>query len=165
MEIPDRPYVALYGTHDSDSAGRGGWRDAVVGRLHEYGINAFDPTDRKGWDPITEKNGDEQQEEINRLVARQHRALLGAACVIHHLLGSVRGDPTTSHAARAELAFLMGTQIPTFFVIEPKIDGRNYLWAVAKLHPHLHRCSDVEQATTRAIEYMRTAHGAPAAPL
>ncbi len=163
MDIPAPPYVGVYGTHDSKEPGDPTWRGPVMDRLADVGIAAYDPTDHAGWDPITEENGDAYQTTVDALVAKQHDALTGAACVIHNLLGIVNGEPTTSHAARAELAFLAAAGIPTFFVIQAGLPGRNYLWALTGRYEHMHRCGDVPEATERAIGFMQARkEGGPA---
>lgn len=148
MKIPSRPYIALYGSHSGD------WRAECRSMLDERGIPWYDPTDLR-WRAITEETGDAQQRAVNRLVAKQHRALLGATCVVFHLAARHRDDghALTSFAARSELGFLIGRGIQTFACIESDIEGRNYIWGAMRLYPHMVRCRTLADATRRAGDY------------
>ena len=126
MEIPTRPYVALYGSHAGD------WRRRVAGLLRQHGVPFFDPTDRKAWARITPETGDARQGEVDTLVEKQRRALLGASAVIFHLARAEGNSP----AARVELGYLMGLgTIPVYLYVAPDCAGRNYVWAQARLSP------------------------------
>jgi hypothetical protein len=167
MEIPPAPYVAVYGSNSGD------WRDGVIAALAAAGIPWFDPSNA-GWATIDAANGDARQAEIDALVALEHRGMLGASCVIFHLgfrkiIGGVpTGGTTLALASRCELGFLTGRGIRTFAHVEPDVEGRNYLRAQMALYPDwMSRCASLDEATTRAIAFMRSrepvlggAHGA-----
>ena len=159
MRIPIRPYIGLYGSHSGD------WRRSCERALKELGIAFYDPTDVR-WKSISEATGDRQQSIIDRLVAKQHRGMLRAMCVIHHLAAHVRyADPANrpkpddtgreipAFAARAELGYLMGRGIRTFSHIEPDVAGRNYFWAAMKDYPHVTRVHTLDEAVELAAAY------------
>lgn len=153
MEIPDEPYVALYGTQSGD------WRDGVAARLSASGIAWFDPTDER-WGTIDDDNGDAKQGLVDELVEREHSGMLGAVCVIFHVArrkkrsGTFTGETTNALASRAELGFLAGRGIRTFVHVEPDVLGRNYLWALCALYPGtLVRAADLEEATSLATRF------------
>lgn len=160
MEIPDPPYVGLYGSHS------GPWRDEIAGRFEAAGVAFYDPTDPR-WQGITEENGDEKQELIDLLVAEQHKALNGAACVVFHLARWKTGEDTpekpvetSALAARCEIGFLTGRGIRTFVHIEPDVEGRNYLWAQIALYPHTEKCDSLKSAVDRAVAFVKEAKAA-----
>jgi hypothetical protein len=148
LEIPDGNFVAIYGCHGSP------WREGVMRALEREGILSYDPTD-SAWADINEQNGDAEQAKIDKLVAKQHEALGRASCVIHNLFAHVDGKPKECHAARAELAYLAGAEIKTFFYIAPDVVGRNYLWGVMRLYDHMQRCNSIYKATEAAIAWMQ----------
>ncbi|HEY8188378.1 MAG TPA: hypothetical protein VIF64_20075 [Pyrinomonadaceae bacterium] len=161
MKIPDKPYVALYGSHS------GNWREACIKLLSHNNLLWYDPSDQR-WSDITNENGDQMQPLINRLVAKEQRGLMQARCVVFHLSHPVassatrrkraretRNDDENFLAARCELGFLIGRGIPTFVHIDSDVEGRNYLWAAIKISPSLIRCRSLLEATKRAIQYMK----------
>lgn len=154
MEIPEEPYVGLYGSHSGD------WREEVSTALATAGVAYYDPTD-PGWSGINETNEDARQAEIDALVAKEHRGMNHATCVIFHLgrrkrrSGSPTGETTIALASRCELGFLTGRGIPTFVHIKDEVEGRNYLWAQLALYPHMVRCATLEEATARTIVLMK----------
>lgn len=154
MEIPDGPFVALYGSHSGD------WRLPLIARFEREGVAWFDPTN-EGWDGIDATNGDARQTDIDALVAREHAALQRAGCVVFYLArrrreqGRETGATTIALASRCEFGFLIGRGIPTCFHIEPDVEGRNYLWAAALNHPHMVRCDSLDEAVARAISRVR----------
>ena len=156
MDIPDGPYIGLYGSHTS------AWRTPIMERLDAIGLKYYDPTDA-GWRRIDSENGDAQQAEIDALVAKQHRGLIGASCVIFHLAwrktweDSQPGETSYALASRCEFGYLTGRGIPTFFHIEPDVEGRNYLWAEARSYPHMVQCLALDEAVERGMEHMRRA--------
>jgi hypothetical protein len=160
MRIPKKTYVGLYGSHSGD------WRSVCVKALDNHQIPWYIPTDEQ-WKAISDKNGDSYQGLINRLVAKQHRGMLNASCVIFHLArrksyhygeNKPKPDDTrkvlTAFAARCELGFLIGRGIQTFVHIEPNVEGRNYLWAAMKNYTHIVRSQSLEDATGQAIRYI-----------
>ncbi len=148
MEIPDGKFVAIYGSHGSP------WRESVMRALKQEGISSYDPTD-SGWADINDQNGDEEQAMINILVAKQHEALNRATCVIHYLFAHVDRKPKECYAARAELAYLAGAGIKTFFHITSDVVGRNYLWGVMRLYDHMQQCNSIDEATEASIKWMQ----------
>ena len=155
MDIPEKPYVALYGTFFGD------WRQQAKTKLDAHHITWYDSTD-PGWDGINDANGDEKQPEINALVRKEHLGLSKARCVIFYLArreirhGQPTGATTMSLAARCELGFLAGRNIRTFVHIEPDVVGRNYLWALLAVYSAtMTHCATLEEAVDRAIEFMR----------
>jgi hypothetical protein len=165
MEIPDEPYVALYGSHP------GGWREKCVKLLSDNKIAWYDPTDER-WDNISDQNGDRMQAVIDRLVAKEQQGLLRASCVVFHLAhrnshgGTSRehtreavGDTQQFPAARCELGFLIGSGIRAFVHIGSDVEGRNYLWAAMKISPLMFRCGSLVEATNKAIRYMQHSSG------
>ena len=144
MNIPAAPYVALYGSHS------GPWRAECQRALDAANIRWYDPTDPQ-WAAVTDANGDEQQDLVNRLVAKQHRGMREASCVVFHLASHKEGKAITAFAARCELGFLIGHGIPTFAHIEPGVVGRNYLWAAMKPYPHIVRVQTLAEAVEGAI--------------
>lgn len=162
MQPGKRRYIGLFGSHSGD------WRALCSQRLDAAGVAWFDPTDPR-WQGINADNGDEQQELIDELVAEQHRGMRDAACVIYHLasrrtyrlaydeLPADAGAPVAALAARCELGFLTGRGIPTFAHIEPDVTGRNYLWAQMRPYEHMVRCATLDDALTRALDFMRAA--------
>jgi hypothetical protein len=150
MNIPRAPYVALYGSHS------GPWRAECQRGLDAENVRWYDPTDPQ-WAAVTDANGDEQQELVDALVAKQHRAMRGAACVIFHLASSKEGKAITAFAARCELGFLIGHGIITFAHIEPDVVGRNYLWAAIKPYPHMMRMTTLAEAVESAIAHVKGA--------
>ncbi|HSK77594.1 MAG TPA: hypothetical protein VLQ45_14175 [Thermoanaerobaculia bacterium] len=160
MPIPPPPYVGLYGSHSGD------WRDEVAGIFEAEGVAFYDPTDPR-WKGIDEKNGDEKQELIDLLVAEQHKALNGAACVVFHLARWETRNGVTDKArekpalaARCEIGFLAGRGIRTFVHVEPDVEGRNYLWAQIALYPHTEKCDSLESAVHSAIAFVKEAKAA-----
>lgn len=163
MDIPNKPYIALYGSHS------GNWRERCAELLERHEIAYYDPTD-PGWNGIDEHNGDRLQDRIDRLVKKQHEGLLRSVCVIYHLANQKQEylndesfssrDPDGEHkpapAARCELGFLTGRGLRTFGHIEGDVVGRNYLWAQMKLYPHMTACSTLRQASEQAIAYFQT---------
>jgi len=144
MTRPSHPrgtYVALYGSLGAE------WRHRAKVLLDAARVPWHDPTDAR-WEGITRENGDAHQGLINQLVAEEHEALLGASCVVFHLAGN-----TPSLAARFELGMLAGRGLETFVHVEPDAEGRNYVWAVTTLYPHLVRCDSLEEAVRRAIAW------------
>lgn len=157
MDLPERPYVGLYGSHGGD------WREGVKASLTAEGIAFHDPIDG-GWAGIDGTNGDARQADIDALVAREHLGMRGAACVIVHLEqrtvihGRPTGGTTLSLASRCEIGFLAGRGIRTFVHIEPDVEGRNYLWAVVAFYPtSMARCASLDEATALAIAFMKGA--------
>lgn len=148
MKIPHGKFVALYGCHGTP------WREGVMRALEKEGILSYDPTD-PAWAEIDDQNGDSEQAKIDELVAKQHEALIRASCVIHFLFAHVGGKPKECHAARAELAYLAGAGIRTFFHIGSDVVGRNYLWGVMRLYEHMQRCDSINEATKAAITWMQ----------
>lgn len=154
--IPRSPFFALYGSHSSD------WRDRVARRLDERGIASFDPSDSR-WRKITPETGDDLQELVDRLVARQWLALQQACGVIFHL-GASHVDPETNHygnhpAARFELGLIAGCpNLPAFVHVSGEADGRNYLRAQLHLHRHLRSFDTLEEATEAAIQWFQAGH-------
>lgn len=157
MRIPKKKYVGLYGSHSGD------WRSICVRAFNNHQIPWYDPTDEQ-WKVISDKNGDNYQTLINRLVAKQHRGMSNAGCIIFHLArvksyyyeeNKPNPDDTgkilTAFAARCELGFLIGNGIPTFVHIEPDVEGRNYLWAAMKNYKHVTRSRTLEDAIGDAI--------------
>ncbi len=144
-----RPYIGLFGIATA-------WRSGCIETLEREGIAYFDPTDA-AWNHINHDNGDEMQALIDDLVRRQHEGIRGAACVIYHLAArdETTGHPMHAYAARCELGFLTGHNIPTFAHIEPDVEGRNYLWAQMKPYSHMHRCETLAQALAAAVAYMK----------
>ncbi|PTL85910.1 nucleoside 2-deoxyribosyltransferase domain-containing protein [Vitiosangium sp. GDMCC 1.1324] len=142
---PAGTYVALYGSVGED------WRRRARALLDAANIPCHDPTDPR-WRGITHENGDQHQELIDQLVAEEHDGLLGAGCVIFHLVGGPEAPP--SLAARFELGLLAGRGIATFVHVDPDAPGRNYIWAAIKRHPHLVRCDSVEDAARQAISHI-----------
>ena len=153
MEIPHGKFVAIYGCHDGCHGSP--WRKGVMRALKQEGILSYDPTDHSGWADIIHQNGDEEQAKIDKLVAKQHDALNRSSCVIHYLFAHVNNKPKKCYAARAELAYLAGAGIKTFFHIAPDVIGRNYLWGVMRLYDHMHRCNSIDEATEAAIAWMQ----------
>ena len=160
MRIPKKPYVGLYGSHSGD------WRSICVRAFNDHQIPYYDPTDLQ-WKLVSDENGDSYQTLINRLVAKQHRGILNASCVVFHLarekayyfeenkpIPDDTGKILTAFAARCELGFLIGRGIQTFVHIEPNVEGRNYLWAAMKNYPQLTRCHTLEDAIGEAIRYI-----------
>lgn len=148
MTTPSHPpgtYVALYGSNGE------AWRRRAKALLDAAGVPWHDPTDPR-WQGITHENGDQHQALIDQLAAEEHQGLLQAGCVVFQLTGGP--DAPLSLAARFELGLLAGRGIPTFVFIEPEVQGRNYLWAALKLHPHLERRDSLEDAVRGAIERM-----------
>ncbi|WP_437723502.1 hypothetical protein [Sorangium sp. So ce861] len=161
MEIPPTPYVAVYGSNSGD------WRDGVIAALAAAGLSWFEPSD-DGWATIDAASGDARQAEIDALVAREHRGMLGASCVIFHLArrkvvgGAPTGETTVALASRCELGFLTGRGIRTFAHVEPDVEGRNYLWAQMALYPGwMTRCASLDDATARAIAFIRSRSRGP----
>jgi hypothetical protein len=122
--------------------------------LEQEGILSYDPTN-SGWAEINDQNGDAEQAKVDKLVSKQHEALSRASCVIHYLFAHVGGKPKECHAARAELAYLAGAGIRTFFYIASDVVGRNYLWGVMRLYEHMQRCNSIVEATKAAITWMQ----------
>jgi len=144
-----KPYIGLFGSHSGD------WRARCAAFMDERGIAWFDPTD-PAWADINAENGDEKQALIDDLVARQHRGILGAACVVYHLAArNQTGEPIAAFAARCELGFLTGRGTPTFAHIEPDVVGRNYLWAQMKPYPHMTRCHSLDEALAQAAAFVK----------
>ncbi|MEM8960428.1 MAG: nucleoside 2-deoxyribosyltransferase domain-containing protein [Acidobacteriota bacterium] len=141
--------MGLYGTAGT------AWRQACKNRLETASIPWHDPTDTR-WDSITHDNGDTHQELIDILVAEEHRALEDARCIIFHLRGGA--EPSLSLAARCELGWLAAADKPAFVHIEYDALGRNYLWSVVKLYPHLTTYSSLEKAVDSAIGFMTSDH-------
>ena len=149
MPPPDA-YIGLYGSHSGD------WREHCARRFASWGIATFDPTDTDSWARVTDETGDQLQDLVNTLVARQHEGILGASAVVFHLARRwssvgpsdprVHAGDLTAFAARAELGFLAGAGIHTWVHIEPDVLGRNYLWALCSLYPSLRRVSSLEEA-------------------
>ncbi len=148
MKIPEGRFVAIYGSHGTS------WREGVMRTLEQKGILSYDPTDLE-WAAINDENGDAEQAKIDKLVAKQHEALNSASCVIHYLFAHIDGKPKEFHAARAELAYLSGAGIKTFFHIGPDVVGRNYLWGVMRLYDHMQRCNSIDEVTDAAITWMQ----------
>ena len=140
--------MGLYGSHGGD------WRERAKALLDEAGVPWHDPTDPR-WQGITHATGDRQQELVDALVAEEHEALLGAACVVFHLAGGA--DPPESLAARFELGLLAGRGLPTFVHVDPRALGRNYVWAAVNLHGNLTACRRLEEAVERAVDCMKSA--------
>lgn len=160
MSLPSEPFIALYGSHLGD------WRAPLVARLAREGIAHHDPTDA-GWRQVDAHNGDAKQRDIDALVAREHRGMAAATCVVFYLArrARLRGDDgeeveatTLSLASRCELGFLTGRGVLTFVFIEPDFEGRNYLWAQMKPYPNAVRCASLDDALGRAIAAFRTLH-------
>jgi hypothetical protein len=154
MELPTAPYVGIYGSQSGD------WQDAVKAALDAAGLAWYDPTD-EGWAGIDASNGDARQAEIDALVAREHRGLNGAACVVFHLARrEVRrlvptGKTSASLTSRCEIGYLSGRGIRTFVHIEADVEGRNYLWAQIALYPRwMTRAATLDEATAGAIAFM-----------
>src|SRR5690349_12919971 len=78
MRIPNKPYVALYGSQS------GGWREQCINLLSGRNLAWYDPTDER-WSDISAENGDQRQSLIDGLVAKEMRGLLQANCVIFNL--------------------------------------------------------------------------------
>lgn len=151
-QVAHNPYVGLFGIATP-------WRLRCIEILEREGIAYFDPTDA-AWDHINHDNGDEKQALIDDLVRRQHEGILGATCILYCLAArdEATQQPIHAYAARCELGFLTGRNVPTYAYIAPDVEGRNYLWAQMKLYPHMHRCDTMEQALMDAVAYMtRTA--------
>lgn len=153
MAIPRRPFVGLFGSHI------GAWRSGVAADLTAAGVASFDPTDPR-WKRIRESTGDALQPLVDRLVAKQLRAIEASACIVFFIGGDDGGRDgrkTCLHspAARCELGLLAALAKPTFAYVEPTAIGRNYLWALMRRHPTLVRCDGLAQARDRAIAWMR----------
>lgn len=154
MHIPRRPYVALYGSHAGD------WRSPLVARFERENIGWFDPT-QDGWSLVDSSNGDGLQGLIDGLVAHEHEGLRRAACVVFYVAkrkrvgGCDTGETTMSLASRCEFGWLIARATPTFFYVEPDVDGRNYLKAAALSSPAMHRCDSLDEALDRAVGFMR----------
>jgi hypothetical protein len=154
MQIPEAPYVGLYGSHSGD------WREGVIAALTSVGVAHYDPTD-PGWGGINEANGDARQAELDALVATTHRGMNGAACVIFHIArlkargGVPTGETTMALASRCELGYLTGRGTRTFVHIDADVEGRNYLWAQIAPYPHMTRCVTLDEATAHAIAVMK----------
>ena len=160
MKIPKKTYVGLYGSHSGD------WRSVCVRALNNHQIPWYDPTDEQ-WEVISDKNGDSYQTLINRLVAKQHRGMLNASCIIFHLAQRKsyyyeenrpnlddRDKLLPAFAARCELGFLIGKGIQTYVHIEPDVEGRNYLWAAMRNYTHIVRSKSLEDSIGQATKYI-----------
>lgn len=167
MRIPKKNYVGLYGSHSGD------WRSICISAFNHHQIPWYDPTDER-WKLITEENGDSYQTLINSLVAKQHRGILNASCIVFNLARKKsyyykenKPNPSdtrkilTAFAARCELGFLIGRDIQTFVHIEPNVVGRNYLWAAMKNYSHITRCRTLKDAIGEAVSYMRSEYVLP----
>jgi len=86
--------------------------------------------------------------------------MINAKCNIMYLPRQVvwpDGEQGTTHAlaTRCELGFLTGQGIHSFVVIEPDVEGRNYLWAEMKPYTHMVRCETLDEALRQAIAFMQ----------
>ncbi|MBL8683570.1 MAG: hypothetical protein JNK05_30650 [Myxococcales bacterium] len=154
MSVPGGSFVALYGSNSGD------WRERVAAKLDDAGVAWFSPMDPR-WSSINADNGDEMQSLVDALVEREHAALERATCVLFHLGryvfrdNTITGHTTMALASRAELGFLAGRGIETVVHVEPDVEGRNYLWAVANRYSHMTRVTTLDAAVARVIERMR----------
>lgn len=139
------PCVGLYGSVSTP------WRAPLIARLELAGVPFFDPTTR-GWDGITEDNGDEMQPRIDALVAREFDALRAVSCVVFHLDGA-----SDSLASRVEFGWLLAAGVPTYFAIDGRVRGRNHLRAAAKIHASAHACESPGDALERALSWLSEA--------
>ena len=143
--------IGLYGSM------LGNWRQEVITRLNSEKIGYFDPTNSK-WSEINDSNRDEKQEIIDSLVADQQEQIRKSSCIIFYLANGHKesGKAHLSLSSRSELGFLIGAKKQTFLYIEPDFTGRNYLWAMAKLHPDtVTICASLKEATEKAIEFVK----------
>jgi hypothetical protein len=156
MDIPDVPYVALYGTEYGD------WRKIPAAALDSAAVAWYDPTD-EAWAGIDETNGDIRQREIDALVEKELRALEGASCVLFQMTlgrgrsGGVASAAPRSLASRFELGFAAGKRIRTFAHIGPGVEGRHYLLAQMRLcSTWMTSCASLDEAISCALEFIRT---------
>ncbi len=154
MEIPNVPFVGLYGNWQN-AAGGVPWRQEAVDfyMRQPSPVAWFDPT-QGGWVGIDEANGDACQERIDALVRHEQRGLELAACVLFHLVmpGSERSPAL---ASRAELGRLAGMRRPTFLVLGGDLVGRNYLRAFVRTAPSIVACTSLAEAIDRSAQHMR----------
>lgn len=125
------------------------WRAPLIETLAREGVDCFDPTTR-GWDGISEDNGDENQSRIDALVAREINGIRESACVVFHLDGA-----SDSLASRLEFGWILAAGVPMFFALDARAKGRNHLWAAAKLHASAHRCDSPDEALRSALLWLK----------
>ena len=75
--------------------------------------------------------------------------------VLYNLDACDGANPIPAFAARCELGFLTGAQIPTFAYIDPQTTGRNYLCAQMKPYAHMHAYDSLAQACAAAIAFAK----------
>uniref|UniRef100_A0A7S2QSN1 TIR domain-containing protein n=1 Tax=Chlamydomonas chlamydogama TaxID=225041 RepID=A0A7S2QSN1_9CHLO len=144
MQLPSRPYVALYGSNTEYK-----WRVEAAARLQAHGVPCYDPADQR-WQQVTEQTGDQQQRLVDELVTVQRHALTHAACVLFHM-ARVEGN---SPAARFELGMLSCMpQLPVFLHVAPDTLGRNYVWAQARLSPNFQTFETMDHALDAVMDW------------
>ena len=141
---PEGRYVAVYGSYGQD------WRARVQEILDASGVPWHDPSDPR-WDKINFDNGDQMQDLVDELVRDEHEALLRAGCAVFHFAGGQK--PPLSLATRFEIGLLSGCRVPGFVHVAPEALGRNYIWAAIRQYPHLVRCSSLEEAALRSVDW------------